>query len=197
MKYGQITLGQIEALLNKVGGPDSVKRILSGLTSVLVVWKTWKTIELGWGPKTIPAFYEAIEQAGMKMEKQRPGYPSFSITTEKTAVDLVNVSVEELGFKDGADQKEVYARACELGLDLCPAEVAPRLRLEYVDQPAGDILVVAMEPVFYPRSMPRNSDYYLHYILLGEQQADGSKKWLVLESVCMNAKTRIIFVRRK
>jgi len=34
MKYGELTLGQMEALVNKIGGMDGVKRILSGETVV-------------------------------------------------------------------------------------------------------------------------------------------------------------------
>jgi hypothetical protein len=41
----------------------------------------------------------------------------------------------------------VYKRARQVGLELCPAEVAPKLRLDYRDQPLGDALNIAMEPV--------------------------------------------------
>ena len=60
---------------------------------------------------------------------------------------MVVVSVAELGFKDGATREQIYARAKELGLDLCPAEVGPQLRLQYKDQPNGEWLVIAMEPI--------------------------------------------------
>ncbi len=46
-------------------------------------------------------------------------------------LDLVSLTVGDLGLKDGATTDEIYARAGELGLELCPAEVGPQLRLSY------------------------------------------------------------------
>jgi hypothetical protein len=63
-------------------------------------------------------------------------------------VELTIVSAAELGLDaEVSSQSEVYARAKRIGLELCPAEVGPRLRLDYRDQPLGDALDVAMEPV--------------------------------------------------
>jgi hypothetical protein len=53
--------------------------------------------------------------------------------------------VAELGFKEGATYSGICARALELGLELCPAEVGPALRLAYKDQPLGEWLIIAME----------------------------------------------------
>ena len=76
------------------------------------------------------------------------GRPAFPFSRNKLDVDLVVVSVAELGFgPDGATLREIYVRAGTFGLDLCPAEVGPILRLNYLDQPLGDFLHVAMRPV--------------------------------------------------
>lgn len=45
--------------------------------------------------------------------------------------ELVRFTVEQLGFPNGATTDEVYKRAEDLGLELCPAEVGPHLRLQY------------------------------------------------------------------
>ncbi|MGI8420140.1 MAG: hypothetical protein ACR2LN_05875, partial [Candidatus Levyibacteriota bacterium] len=39
----------------------------------------------------------------------------------------------------------LYKKAQELGLDLCPAEVGPRMRLAEINQPIGDYYWIAMK----------------------------------------------------
>jgi hypothetical protein len=53
-----------------------------------------------------------------------------------------------LGFGDeGASFSAIYTRARQLGLELCPAEVGPLLRLRYRSQPVGEWLHIAMRPI--------------------------------------------------
>lgn len=114
------------------------------------VFGTWKTVKLGTGLKTADDFRGAAELQGMKIvgfandiiEK-----PTFSVSTNETEVELVNVSVAELGFTDGATCEDFYARAKELGLGLCPPEVGPQLRLQYLDQPEYKWIAIAMDPI--------------------------------------------------
>ena len=76
------------------------------------------------------------------------GRPAFSLSKAATHADLVVVSVTELGFTgEGAAIADIYARARQLGLELCSAEVGPQLRLQYLDQPVGEFLRIAMEPI--------------------------------------------------
>jgi len=50
----------------------------------------------------------------------------------KLEVELAIVSVAELGLEaEASSQSEIYARAKRIGFELCPAEVGPRLRLDY------------------------------------------------------------------
>ena len=110
----------------------------------------FKTIKLGTGPKTADDFRKAIKDCGMEISDWANdilGKPAFNVATEETEVDLVVISVAELGFKKGAKLKDIYARAKELGLELCPNEVGPQLRLQYADQPKGEWLVIGMEPI--------------------------------------------------
>jgi hypothetical protein len=58
------------------------------------------------------------------------------------------LSAADLGVEsDQSSLAEVYQRAREAGLELCPAEVGPQLRLDYRNQPLGEALDIAMEPV--------------------------------------------------
>jgi hypothetical protein len=66
---------------------------------------------------------------------------------KKQEIELVVKTVSKLGLPDGGTLKEIYEKAKEQGLELCPAEVGPALRLVYTDQPKGEWLRIAMEPV--------------------------------------------------
>lgn len=71
----------------------------------------------------------------------------FTTLKKPEAVDLVRLTAKDLGFDQGATTDQIYQRAKELGLELCPAEVGPQYRLAYKDQPMGDWFVVAMKPI--------------------------------------------------
>jgi hypothetical protein len=71
----------------------------------------------------------------------------------------VILSVRQLGFSDGTTSKDLYARGCELGFSLCPLELAPYLRLQYLDQPEGHWLIVASTPPSGRNDLP--TGFYL------------------------------------
>ena len=76
------------------------------------------------------------------------GRPAFSLNRARSTVELVVLSVPELGFEgERVAVAEIYARARQLGLELCAPEVGPQLRLQYLDQPLGEFLHIAMEPI--------------------------------------------------
>lgn len=59
-------------------------------------------------------------------------------TSEKVyRVRTVELQVRDLGFPEGATIPQVYKKAKQVGLKLCPLELAPHLRLKYLDQPEG------------------------------------------------------------
>jgi hypothetical protein len=109
----------------------------------------WKRIALG-THKGVNALRRALDAARVRVGDSADevlGRPAFHFSHARTDVDLVVVSVAELGFQDATPLGEIYRRAGELGLELCPAEVAPLLRLQYVNQPVGEFLNVAMRPI--------------------------------------------------
>lgn len=77
------------------------------------------------------------------------GRPSFHLSRIKQEVDLVVLPLVELGFAVDEDValEDIYDRAEMLGFELCPAEVGPLLRLQYLDQPDDESLHVAMQPI--------------------------------------------------
>lgn len=73
-------------------------------------------------------------------------FKSKDFTTSSTpeSAELVRLTVEGLGFPQGATTDEIYAKAAQLGLDLCPAEVGPQLRLSYT---GNDWIHIAMKQI--------------------------------------------------
>jgi len=62
----------------------------------------------------------------------------FTISDTKYSIQTVELTVANLGFSNGATLPQLYKRADELGLDLCPPELGPYLRLDYMEQPEGN-----------------------------------------------------------
>ncbi|MCM3740310.1 helicase [Oceanobacillus luteolus] len=61
----------------------------------------------------------------------------FITSHAKYRLKIFDVTVEDLGFTNGATLPQIFKKAIKLGLELCPLELGPHLRLEYVDQPEG------------------------------------------------------------
>jgi uncharacterized protein YjiS (DUF1127 family) len=74
--------------------------------------------------------------------------PTFTLSATKADLELYTVSAAELGFQtQTAWLGQIYARAKQLGFGLAAAEIAPHLRLQYLDQPIGEFLIIGMEPI--------------------------------------------------
>ena len=71
-------------------------------------------------------------------------HKDFTVLQSTEQADLVCLTVADLGFSGGATTDEIYKKAEELGLELCPAEVGPHLRLSYS---GGDLMYIAMKPI--------------------------------------------------
>ena len=91
--------------------------------------------------------------------RQALGNPSFPVVAAETTVDIVVVSMLEMGFAEGelATLDTIYKRAKQIGLEICPVETAAQLRLQFRDQPdwtnggrLGDFFV-ASEPFVLTR----------------------------------------------
>lgn len=114
-------------------------------------WSVWRTMRIGTPDlRTANDFRAALKAAGCKISGRASdmlNQPGFTAAAEESEIELVRLTVAELGFPKRATREDIYNRAKERGLDLCPAEVGPRLRLEYKDQPKGEWLRVAIDPI--------------------------------------------------
>jgi hypothetical protein len=113
-------------------------------------FQIWRTMTLG-TYKGVDAYRRALDFAKIKIGDSADeilGRPAFPYARTKTGVELAVLSAADLGVEsDQSSLAEVYQRAREAGLELCPAEVGPQLRLDYRNQPLGEALDIAMEPV--------------------------------------------------
>ena len=148
--------------------------------------QTWKTIRLG-VHKTADEYRKAMKSAKNKVGDgvgELLGNAKFTCATEETDVDLVVLSGAELDFKESAEYSDICARALELGLELCPAEVGPALRLAYKDQPRGEWLIIAMKAI---------TDSAMNAIT----DSDGDLVTFNVGHVGNFSDLRFVFVRRK
>lgn len=132
---------------------------------------TWRAVKLG-THQTVEDLKVAVKTVGHNISDWSNdilGKPEFTISEEQSEQELVKLSVAELGFKNGATRKDIYARANELGLALCPNEVGPQLRLQYKDQPKGGGILVAMEPI---------TDSDGDRLVFSVERNDGGESWL-------------------
>ena len=69
--------------------------------------------------------------------KQALENPDFPVVAAEITVDIVVVSMLEMGFAEGefATLDTIYNRAKQIGLETCPVETAAQLRLQFLDQP--------------------------------------------------------------
>ncbi len=114
------------------------------------VFSVWKRIKLGTGLKTKEDFLSAFELGGYRVSnwaKNILSQPAFKAADKEIEIDLVIATIKDLGFQESTPRSRIYKRAQEIGLELCPAEVGPQLRIQYPDQTKGEWLLVAMEPI--------------------------------------------------
>ncbi len=73
--------------------------------------------------------------------------PDFTTLDNTESIDLIRLKVRDLGFVSSATVEQIYQRAEEFGLELCPAEVGPRQRLKDLNQPLGEWYWIGMKQI--------------------------------------------------
>lgn len=73
--------------------------------------------------------------------------PDFTTPKMPKVLHIVRLRVQNLGLKGTPTIGEIYAKAKKQGLDLCPAEVGPHLRLKDTDQPVKEPYYIGIKPI--------------------------------------------------
>ncbi|MEK7536832.1 MAG: hypothetical protein AAB584_00075 [Patescibacteria group bacterium] len=138
------------------------------ILGLLPEFKIWKTITLRVF-ENADAIRSAVFAGGNRISNPADDILNkMLLVKNEETFELVVASVAELGLEDGATTREIFERARGLGLDLCPAQVGPELRIAYEDQPKGEWLLVAMEQI-------AGSDGLPGVLVVGH---DGGERWL-------------------
>jgi len=125
--------------------PDSIQYVYTSLPEGKVVRES-----VAAGGKTGQEYKTILEQegnhvsdwAGDMMRK-----PEFVTLRRPEKIDLVRLTIGDLGFTDNPTTDQLYQKAQELGLELCPPEVGPELRLKYQDQPLYEFTYIGMKQI--------------------------------------------------
>ncbi|HAU65800.1 MAG: hypothetical protein UT30_C0010G0020 [Candidatus Uhrbacteria bacterium GW2011_GWF2_39_13] len=79
-------------------------------------------------------------------DPRQPDWKKWKLKSPEEA-KLIRLSVEDLGFPSGATTDQIFAKAQELGLELCPPEVGPQFSLQYTDQSMDEYTFVGMKQI--------------------------------------------------
>ncbi len=108
----------------------------------------WAAIELGGA--TLQELQDQLKQAKINVGAYAEDMlksKDFTTLKKPESAKFVRLTVKDLGFPQGATTDQIYQRAEELGLELCPPEVGPRYRLAYTDQPMNEWLLIGMKQI--------------------------------------------------
>ncbi len=115
------------------------------------VFRFFKSIQLGIGDlKTGQDFCQILQSQRFCLDsgvEDMLNQPGFRVVNKFAELDLVIVKTRDLDpskFNFGGRYFDICRRAFLYGLEMCPAEVGPRLCLQYTEQPEGESLLLAM-----------------------------------------------------
>ena len=100
--------------------------------------------------------------------------PEFTIINKPEKINLIKLKVQDLGFEKNPTTEQIYKRAEELGLELCPPEIGPHLRLNYQtvfkrEQVKGEWLRIGMKQITDSYGNPGVFDVF---------RGDDGRRWL-------------------
>jgi hypothetical protein len=78
--------------------------------------------------------------------------PEFTVINKPAKITLIRLKIQDLGFRYSPTADQLYSRAKKLGLELCPPEIGPHLRLNYQEvfrreQPKDEYLFIGMKKI--------------------------------------------------
>lgn len=150
--------------------------------------KVFKSIKLG---MDIPMEY--VQKLAVPYNMESPSFrilSSMKVSGEEVMLDLVRMTLEQLGFSSGGMRKKVFERILEWGGELVPTEAAAALALRHQEPEDGQQSYFVMEPVIDEHEGP----------IVLTLSKDGNTPWLGFrqaapEDVWDDPKDRVIFAK--
>jgi len=148
---------------------DALRKVLTGMLVEVKGFAIWRTLQIGGISRE--AMLGKVTEGGDFVSDWARGmmnHERFTTSPRKKTLRLARAKVGELGFTEMPTTTELFARIRQVG-SLCPAEVGPRLRYDYQDQPNSEILWVAMETI---------PDLYGDPYVFAVRREVGGRRWL-------------------
>ncbi|MDP2812281.1 MAG: hypothetical protein Q8O32_01165 [bacterium] len=136
-----------EAMQRHIDDPKGVQNILH---KAFLAFPIIMAVNLGTGLKSADGFRYDLKRFGRKFgdwASNMMDQSTFKVASQLTELSIIALTVAELGFKDGARYADICQRGVSLGYGLCPPELGPQLRIQYQNQPKGQVLRLAMKPI--------------------------------------------------
>lgn len=109
------------------------------------------------GGKSVDQLENELKQNNINISsyaKEIMKKPEFTTLKSTENFDLIYLRVSDLGFTTYMPTTDqIYKTAKQFGLELCPPEVGPELRLKYKDQPLGEYKEIAIKQIGGPLSI--------------------------------------------
>ncbi len=103
------------------------------------------------GGKSAEQLISEMEAAGINISDYARSMllnkAEFIPTKNPEDMTLIRLTVGDLGFKTSATTDQIFERAEQLGLELCPPDTGPAYRLACRNQPLGEYFRIGMKPI--------------------------------------------------
>jgi len=114
-----------------------------------------------------------------------------SVNNKEIDLELVILTLGQLGLPEGGNLEQIRERALKLGLEFCPAPTGHELRRQFDEQREGDWFYIAMDTIPASEGDPR--------VFCAARLIDGH--WLITDwynpGSPWHVDSRFVFLRRK
>src|SRR5574343_1161251 len=131
---GDLTFDEAQAIIEAPKTSEFDTKVAAAFAAKRIIvpghFPVWRTIKVGTF-KTPAKLDAAIENADCRISdwaRDLMTRPEFTLAGKQEDVELVKVTVGELGFAKATPLSKIRDRGVELGLELCQAEDGPQLR---------------------------------------------------------------------